>query len=422
MSDSRRALAALVLGIVLGIAARGLIPFSADSVASFVEPVGTLWSNAVRMSVIPLIVACISGAVVQSKDFAAFGQAGSLVLALAVGFLGLSALASLALGPIVFDMASIEPGTLESLRQYYATTSAPHPAPAPSLGGWLGQLFPANLFKALTDGALLPITIATLAFATAARRLADSRRQLLIELVDAVATMSLTWIRWVLHLAPLGIFALVFALTVRTGQGIALALGYYVIVTACLCLAVASALYALVWSSGVVPLRQFVRAAFSPQVLGFTSRSSQAALSLMVDAARDRLRLPDEVSQGVLPLLVSVFRVTGSIVICIAAVFVAWLYGVTLRPNDLLAIAFLAVLLGIAIPGIPGGGVLASAPVLTATGLPAEAIPILLAVDAAGDMLRTATNVTAHLALSVFAARVLTGRADRTQLTATGRT
>ena len=407
MSDTGRALAALLLGIVLGILTRALVAPSAETVASFIEPVGTLWSNALRMSVIPLIVACIFGAVVQSKDFRAFGQAGSLVLAVAVGFLGLAAFASLALGPIVIDMAPIEPGTLESLRQHYAGDSLPIAAAAPALGAWLGQLFPTNLFKALADGALLPITVATLAFAAAARHLIGSGKQLLVQLVDAVATVSFTWIRWMLRLAPIGIFALVFALTARIGEGVALALAYYVVVTACLCLAVATALYTLVSFSRVVSLSQFARAAFSPQVLGFTSRSSQAALSLMVDVARDRLRLPDEISQGVLPLLVSVFRVTGSIVICIAAVFVAWLYGVTLQPNDLLLIALLSVLLGMAMPGIPGGGVLASAPVLSAAGLPAEAIPLLLAVDAAGDMLRTATNVTGHLALSVLAARIL---------------
>jgi Na+/H+-dicarboxylate symporter len=408
MTDSARALAALVLAIALGIIVRTLESPFAEAIASFVEPAGTLWSNALRMSVLPLIVACIFGAVVQTKDFGAFGRAGSLVLAVAVGFLSLSALASLSLGPIMIDMAPIEPEALDGLRRHYAAASAPSPAPVPTLTGMLGQLFPTNVFKALTDGALLPITIATLAFAAAARRLADSRKHLLVELVDAVAQVSFTWIRWMLRLAPIGIFALVFALTVRTGEGIALALGYYLVVTAGLCIAVALALLTLVAFTGVVPLPLFIRAAFPPQVLGFTSRSSQAALSLMVDAARDRLQLPDEVSQGVLPLLVAVFRVTGSIVICIAAVFVAWLYGVTLHPGDLLVIAFLSVLLGMAMPGVPGAGVLASAPVLSAAGLPAEAIPVLLAVDAAGDMLRTATNVTGHLALSVLAARVLT--------------
>jgi Na+/H+-dicarboxylate symporter len=410
MSDSGRALAALALGIVLGFLTSVFAAPIAVVLANFVEPAGTLWFNAIRMSVIPLIVACVFSAVVQSKDFGAFGRAGTLVFAAAIAFLGVAALASLALGPLVLEMTPIDPRSLDNLRQHYAAASAPGISPVTSVGESLGQLFPTNLFKALADGALLPITLATLAFAASARHLIGSRKQLMKGLADGVAEMSFTWIRWMIRVAPIGIFALVFALTVRTGQAVVLALAYYVVLTAILCFAVAAALYLLVWSTRVVSLPLFSRAAFAPQGLGFSSRSSMAALPLMVEAARDRLRLPDEVSQGLLPLLVSVFRVTGSIVICIAAVFVAWLYGITLQPDHLLVIAFFSVLLGMAMPGIPGGGVLASGPVLAAAGLPAEAIPMLLAVDAAGDMLRTATNVTGHLALSVFAARVLSWR------------
>jgi proton glutamate symport protein len=134
---------------------------------------------------------------------------------------------------------------------------------------------------------------------------------------------------------------------------------------------------------------------------------------LMIEATRNNLRLPDEVTQVFLPLLVSVFRVTASIVICVGVAFIAWLYGMTLQPEQLLTVALLSIVLGLAMPGVPGAGVLVTASVLPAIGLPAEALPILLALDAAADMFRTATNVTGHLALSVLATRLMHWRRSR---------
>jgi Na+/H+-dicarboxylate symporter len=190
----------------------------------------------------------------------------------------------------------------------------------------------------------------------------------------------------------------------------AVALVFYVLVTAVVSVVVTAALYLVAALSRVVSMGQFARAMLTPQIIGFTSRSSVAALPAMIEASEQQLKLPDEVTRAFLPFLVSIFRVAGSIVICVGAVFVAWLYGIPLHGNQLLTVGLLSMVLSFAVPGIPSGGIFVSAPVLAAVGLPVEAIGILLAVDPLSDMFRTVANVTAHLSLSTLAARILLGK------------
>jgi len=85
--------------------------------------------------------------------------------------------------------------------------------------------------------------------------------------------------------------------------------------------------------------------------------------------------------------------------------FVTHRHGVTVSAPQLASIAFTAVLASFAVPGIPGGSVVAMVPVLAAANLPLDGIGILLAVDAIPDMFRTTENVTGSLTLAAVIAR-----------------
>jgi len=406
MKDSKRVLIGLIVGLGLGVLAGTVNDTAAETVAGWVEPVGILWSNAIRLMVIPLVLACVFTAVVSSGNRGTFGRMGLVVAIAAVVILGVSTAAGLGLGRAVLDGVPIEGGSLDRLRERYAG-SAPQALPPTSLKDWLVQLIPVNPFKALADGSVLPLIVGTILLAGAAKSMTAAKRLPLEQLSTAITDLAFVWIRLVLRLAPIGVFALIFAISVRAGSGMAVALLYYVLLTSALYVVVAIGLYLVARLFGAIPLRRFARAALTPQIIGFTSRSSLAALPAMIDVSEKQLGLPAEVSRAFLPLLVSLFRVTGGIASATAVVFASWLYGAPLRGDQLLTVGLLSVVVSVGMPAIPGGGIFASAPVLAAVGLPVEAIGILLAVDPISDMFRTGTNITAHLSLSALAARVV---------------
>src|SRR5262249_56273481 len=126
---------------------------------------------------------------------------------------------------------------------------------------------------------------------------------------------------------------------------------------------------------------------------------SLAALPAMIESA-ERSALPAVVTGFILPLAASVFRVGGAVAMPVGALFLARLYGMTVSPPQLASIVFTTVLASFAVPGIPGGSIVAMVPVLAAANIPIDGIGILLAVDTIPDMFRTTGNVTGSLTLA----------------------
>lgn len=399
MSFTSRVLLGLAAGLGLGVWIAAAGSPGAREAALWVEPAGTLWTRAIQMTVLPLVVSLLFAGVAGGGG--GVGRLGVRAAALFVAMLAGTVALSLALAPVGLAMAPVDPAGAAALR----AAAAPPEAMPPGIAEWLTGLVPANLAKAAADGAMLPVIVGTLLFAAAATRAAPEPRARLVRAADAVAEVTLVLVRWVLALAPLGVFALALPLAARLGTAALGAVAAYVAVTAAVCVLVVALLYPLAALGGRVGVGEFARAAAPAQAVAFSSRSSLAALPAMVQGVR-ALRLAPEAASFFLPLAVSLFRLAGGISFPVGVLFVARLYGVELSAAQLAMVGAASVLLPFSVPGIPGGFVLVVAPVLLAVGLPAEGIGILLGVDTLPDMFRTATNATGHMA----AATVLGGR------------
>src|SRR6185436_3914453 len=174
----------------------------------------------------------------------------------------------------------------------------------------------------------------------------------------------------------------------------------YIVLVVTLTLVVGVAiLYPVGIFGGRMRARAFIAYCAPAQAVAFASRSSLAALPAMLESA-EKARLPQIVTGFVLPLAASVSRVGAAVAMPVGVLFLARLYGVTLGPPQLAAIVFTTVLSSFAVPGVPGGSIIAMVPVLAAAGVPLEGIGILLAVDTIPDMFRTTENVTGSLTVA----------------------
>jgi len=127
----------------------------------------------------------------------------------------------------------------------------------------------------------------------------------------------------------------------------------------------------------------------------------------MIEGATRRLNLPADLIGFVLPLSLSIFRLTSPINWTVGALFIARLYGIELEPAQVATVAVASVALNASAPGIPSGGLLVQAPVYAAVGLPVEGIGILIAIDLVPDLCKTILNVTADMsALTIIGRHV----------------
>jgi proton glutamate symport protein len=252
---------------------------------------------------------------------------------------------------------------------------------------------------------MLPLIVFTAVFAFALTRTGAEHREALVRFFRAVAEAMFVVVGWLLLLAPLGVFCLVFPLAARTGAQLAGAVGAFLLVVCGLTVVAIAALYLLAALAGGVPLRRFARAAAPAQAVAFSTRSSLASLPALVEGAERGLGLPAHVTGLVLPAAVSVLKFASPIVRIAGTLFVARLYGIELGPGELAAVAAAVAALSFYSPGIPSGGLFVLAPVYLEFGLPVEGIALLIALDIIPDMFLTTANVTADLAVAAIVGR-----------------
>jgi Na+/H+-dicarboxylate symporter len=287
-----------------------------------------------------------------------------------------------------------------------ATAAGPARPSAPfTLREGLVGLVPSNPIKAAADGSMLPLVVFTLAFALALTRVPRELRQTLVGFFQGVAGAMRVLIEWILALAPVGVCALTFPLASRLGIAAVGALGYYVAFVSAMTLLLLLALYPVAVMAGGVPWRRFMRAAAPPQALAFSSRSSLASLPALIEVTERDLGLPAAITGFCLPLAVSTFKFCGPMAMLVGMLFIGRLYGIDIAPAQLVRAVALSIVLSFAVPGVPGGGIIAAGPIFAAVGLPAAGLGLLIAVDTIPDMFRTPANVTADLAVVAILGR-----------------
>ena len=406
MSLTVRVLLGLVAGLVVGFAInevpslRGIVPW--------IEPLGSIFINAIRMTVVPLVVASLVVGVAGASDARAIGRVGwrALVLFVALVLAG-AVFGAIVAQPILTRM--IDPGTAGALAGSAGELAGAAQEGAqrlPTFAQWLIDLVPSNPIRAAADGAMLPLIVFSLLFGVALLRLQAERRRPIIGFFEGVAEAMLVLVRWVLVLAPIGVFALAVPLAARMGLAAAGALAGFVILVSAMSVAfMALVLYPAASALGRVPLGTFARAIAPSQAVAFSSRSSLAALPAMIEAAETRLGFPPEISRFLLPLSASTFRAGSGVGLTVSVLFVARLYGVDLSVAQIATVIATVLLTSFSVPGIPNGSIIAMVPILVAAGIPVEGIGILLSIDTIPDMFRTTTNVTGHMTAAAILSR-----------------
>ena len=380
-----------------------------EHIVAIVEPLGAMFINAIRMTVIPLVVSSLIAGVAAAGSGRTIGAIGGRALVIFLIILFVGAVFSVLVATPILAQLDIDPAAAAALRASAEQRSGDAVETAkkiPTFAQWVVDLVPANPVKAAADGAMLPLIVFSLAFGLALTRLDASRRLSAVRFFHALADAMIVLVRWILAFAPLGVFALALPLAARLGLGAAGALLFYTVLVVVMCVVfMAAVLYPLAVIGGRVPLRQFARAAGPAQAVAFSARSSLASLPAMIEGARDRLAAPETITGFFLPLAASTFRAGAAIGPTVGVLFIARLYGIELGAAQLASIVLSVVLTSFSVPGVPAGSIVVMVPILLAAGVPVAAIGLLIAIDTIPDMFRTTTNVTGDMAVAAILAR-----------------
>ena len=404
MGTTARVMTGLLAGIVIGILLAWSDPALASRIAGIVEPFGKLWLNALQMTVVPLVFALVVVGINQASDAAHSGRVARQAIVSFVILLTAAAAMTAVLAPLALSMLQPDPAVAAALRGHAEDIAKPS-------GGWadaLIALVPSNAIAAAAASAMLPLVTFALFFGFALTRIDAAPRAQVVGFFKAISDAMIVIVHWVLWAAPVGIFALVLALTARAGLGMLQALGIYILLECALYVLAVLLLIVVAVTIGKRRFRHFMAGLVPVQAVAASTQSSLATLPAMLDSAQNRLGITARVSGLVLPMAVSLFRITSPIQYLATACFIAWALGVDLSATQLATGVALSVLVSMGSVGLPGQAIFLATnlPVTSAMGLPIAPLPVLMAVDAIPDVLATVGNVTGDMtATAVVAAR-----------------
>jgi Na+/H+-dicarboxylate symporter len=397
-----------VLALAAGVAAGAAIGASRDAnlaaIATEVEFIGTLWLNALRMTVIPLVFSLLVTGIASVADAAAGGRLAARSLVVIAVLLATATVYACLILPLAYTLWPVDPDAAAGLAARGGVIENVSP---PSVGEWLSRLAPANVVAAAAESAVLPLVVFAIFFGFAATRLPAQQREPMVALFRAIADTMIVIVRWVLYAAPVGVFALALGVGLSSGAEIVGLILQYVAIACAVTIGVVvmAYLFAFLWG-GASPGR-FIAATAPALAVAFSSRSSLATLPLMVERMRDAMDVPARVANITLPMAVAIFRMTSPVTNLAVVFFAAQVYGVELGPAQIAAGGIVAIAISIGSVGLPGeiSFIASVAPISIAMGVPTDLLGILVAVEAVPDIFRTVGNVSGDMAATVIVNR-----------------
>ena len=395
-------LGALIAGLVLGILAPALGDGLKEPLVQAAALIGGLWLDALRMTVIPLIVALLVVGVVGGADAARAGGLATRAVLWFVGFYIFSAVFGAVMTPALLALWPLPEAAAEALRAGLASVDQSVTQGAvPTVADFFKSIIPPNPVAAAANDQILPLVFFTTIFAFALARVPKEKRAATLGFFEGMAEAMLTVIGWVLALAPIGVFALAFAVGAGAGGSALGAVVHYVIILSALGVILTAVGFAIAIVVARLAPGEFFRAMAGPSAVALSTRSSLASLPAMLQAASD-LRIRQRDADVVLPLAVALFRATGPAMNIGVALYVAHWLGVEISAMGYAAGIAVAAMASIGAVSLPGqiSFVTSIAPISIALGVPIEPLALLLALETIPDTFRTLGNVTLDVAVT----------------------
>ena len=372
--------------------------------------IGTMFLNALRMIIVPLITSSIIIGVAGIGSGGNLGALGGKTLL----FYASTTLAAILVGLLVIN--AIGPGYVdgEPARELLALDYSAEDIASKVEGRGAGdvaevflRMVPPNIVKAAAEGQMLGLIFFAILFGYFMTHLEQKFAEPLFNFWNGVFHVMMKMTEWIMLFAPIGVFGLVAKVVAETGFDAAGPLATFAIAVI-----VALAIHAFIilplllrYVGRVNPL-QTLKGASPAMLTAFSTASSSATLPVTMESVEENLGVSNKVSSFVLPLGATVNMNGTALYECAAALFLAQAYGLDLTLGVQFTIVAIALMTSIGVAGVPSASLVAIAIILAAVGLPVEAIGVLMVFDRILDMMRTSINIWGDCCCATIVARL----------------
>lgn len=369
----------MLVGLVAGLAVGLIWP----DVGASLRPIGNGFVEAVKMIVIPVVFASVTlGIYRMGTELKVLGR----VVVICLGYFYLATVISILIGLML--NAIFHPGAGAPLA---ATGKLPsNLAVSVDWVKFFMDMIPSNIVAAMAEQKILPVLVFAILFGLALASIGKLGEPL-VAVLEAVMAAMFKMTKWITALAPIAVFAIMAWLFATQGLATVIALAKLVAVMYLGLAIMVVIFWLMLLAIGEKPIA-VTKAVMEPMLLAFSTRSSEVSLPLHMEKLQ-AMGVPNRIVSVVLPLGYAFNRDGAIMYFALAVTFLAEAYGVALTWSTLLTIVVVTTIASKGSANVPSGGLVAIAMVLSAIGLPVEALAIIAGVDAFLDMGRTAINV-----------------------------
>ena len=376
------------------------------------EFIGTIFIKALKMIIVPLIFSSIVVGITGIGRAEDLGRLGAKTIGLYLVTGLLAVLVGLAFvntvrpgfenGAPVGEQLALQAGA-QDVRQNLESSGG-----FGELVKMFERMVPENVVAtASSNGDLLALIFFALLFGFFIARVGDEHAEPLFNFWNAVFQVMMKITEFIMRFAPIGVFGLVASVVAETGFDAVRPLGVFALtVVAALLTHALLVMPLLVWLLARVNPWRLYRAMSPALLTAFSTASSSGTLPVTLDCMEKNAGISNRISSFVLPLGATVNMNGTALYECMAVMFLAQAYGVELGFATQFLIVVSALITSIGVAGVPSASMVAIGMILTAVGIPVEAMGVLFVFDRVLDMLRTSVNVLGDGATALVVARM----------------
>ena len=374
-------LISLGLGIVFGLCFSSLAPS--------IKFIGTYYITILKYMVVPVVITTISVSIYNSSKLK--NKLVSITLLVFV----LMFTATFLLSSLIVTLINPSNGfVLENVDWSGSTSNL-------GIGGMLLNLIPKDLSKFLTGGYLFTVILIAVIIGFICSRFESGQK--VIDVIEKIKDFLFKVLEYYMYVTPFAVFSLISNTIVEYGP-IVLGVGAKYILTAYIC-AIASLFVVMILPilliTRISPVT-FVKKVYKIWAITLSTCSSAATLPYTIKTCHEEFRIPDEVTDVVVPLGTTIHMCGGAVSFSLLGLFCSSLFGVEITVSKYILMLIYAILINMAAPGIPNGGVAIGATYLQLLGIPLDFIGFYSGIYKLLDMIYTSLNVTDDIASNVI--------------------
>lgn len=396
-------LGAMVLGILAGFLMKSALPATVTSAfsANLFDLISTMFLNAVKMIVAPLVFFSISSSIAGFGDLKSLGKMGGKVM----GMYFVTSIIAIFVAMGVYmlfpagnpELANAVSDAGDSITQAASVTGV-------SLKDTLIGIVPSNLLQAFLNSDMLQIIFIAFLLGSVAT-MAGEYSDFIKKLLNAMNTLFSKAAGVIMLCMPVAVFASMASLMISMdGRTFLSMLSWVLLIYAAdIAMMAVYAVLILVFT-GLNPLKFFSN--FFPAIAtAFTFSSSNATLPVSLKACRDRLGISPRIYSFSIPLGATINMDGSCVTQIISAFFMARVFGIELSGTMILSMILAVYLLSVGAPGVPAGALVCVSLLLPQIGVPAEALSLLIGLYSLVSTIQTSTNVTGDAAVTLIVAK-----------------